>query len=260
MKIVDAFWEKRNLGISCTEITLDVSDTISDLDRVLEDIVSDYTVLKIPVRNTSLQFELPKRGFVYAEDMMTISSDLVIPELNRIQQQLMKDISIEEMDDESFGVLLGEVRDGLFDSDRISIDPHFTAQQANERFCGWLGDEKSRGTGFYQFRYKGERVGFALLHDDGDGEFSSVLGGLYKAYRRSAIGNPLNFLIFRTAKKLGAKHLITNVSSNNPVQVRSLLACGYKLTHISHVYVRHSSDNKRVGSDRNTQLRQQSPI
>ncbi|MCR5168384.1 MAG: hypothetical protein K6C13_14415 [Oscillospiraceae bacterium] len=240
MKIVDAFWEKRNLGISCTEITVDVSDTISDLDSVLVDTVSDYTVLKIPSQNHTLQFELPCRGFVYVEDLITVSGDLSIPELNRIQQQIMRDISIDEMDEESFAVLLDEVRDGLFDSDRISIDPHFTAEQGSKRFCSWLGDERARGTRFYQYRYKGDRVGFVLLHDEGGGEFSSVLGGLYRAYRRSAIGNTLNYLNFQTAKQLGAKRIVTNVSSNNSVQVRSLLACGYRITQISHVYVKHS--------------------
>ena len=241
MKITDAFWEKRNLGVSCTEITLDISDTMTELDRALDD-TADYMVLKIPAQNNSLQFELPKRGFVYVEDMLTVSSDLSIPELNRIQQQIMRDISIEEMDEESFEVLLDEVRGGLFDSDRVSLDPHFTKEQVGNRFCGWLSDERARNTRFYQYRYKGERVGFVLLHDDGKGEFSSVLGGLYKAYRRSAIGNTLNYLNFMKAKELGGKRIVTNVSSNNPVQVRSLLACGYKITQINHVYVRHNDN------------------
>ena len=33
MKIVNAVWEKRNLGVSCNEITIETSDTISNIQE-----------------------------------------------------------------------------------------------------------------------------------------------------------------------------------------------------------------------------------
>lgn len=41
-------------------------------------------------------------------------------------------------------------------------------------------------------------------------------------------------------KKLGGKKLTTNVSSNNPSQLKALVANGYVPVTVQHVFVKHN--------------------
>jgi len=50
MKITDAYWEKRNLGITCTEIIIENGDQLSHLEEI-NDVLEcvEYVVVKVPV-------------------------------------------------------------------------------------------------------------------------------------------------------------------------------------------------------------------
>ena len=47
-----------------------------------------------------------------------------------------------------------EISNGLFDSDRIYIDPFFSKEKAAQRYINWTEDELKRGTEFIKYIYK----------------------------------------------------------------------------------------------------------
>ena len=63
MKIVKAYWEKRNIKKNCFEITVDENDTHEYVLKKLKLVKGDYKVIKIPTNNVKLLFALQKRGF-----------------------------------------------------------------------------------------------------------------------------------------------------------------------------------------------------
>lgn len=239
MTITDAVWEKRNLGITAAEIEIEPGDDAQLLNEKIPAVDAEYIVIKTDSAKTDILFDIHKLGFVYIEDMISFCSNLAVPELNRIQQRLLDSVSAAVMDEADREEMFAEIRKGIFNTDRISVDPFFTAAQAAERYCGWIRDELERGTLFYKYIYKEKTAGFFAVRDTGGGIFTSFIGALYSDYSRTGLGNVLNFRIFEEVKRLGGKQLNINVSSNNAVQVRSVLASGYTVKDIHHIYVKH---------------------
>ena len=237
MKIVDAAWEKRNLGVSCSEIALSAEDSFEQLEAAVSGLDSEYIVLKAPVSSPQFIFSVYSLGFVYVEDSIPLVRNLDHLEYSPMLHRLAEQTSVELISD--IDLLLCEVRKGMFDTDRVSLDPQFTKEMAANRFAGWILDEHRCGTQFYNYIWKGKAIGFFALRDAGNGIYDSVLGGLYVDYRKLPLGNILNYKIFELAAQLGGKQLCTTVSTNNSVQLRSLLACGYMISDIFHVYVLH---------------------
>ena len=51
MKIIDAYWEKRNLGVSTKEVLVEEQDSAIDIKKALSAIEHDaeYLVFKVPI-------------------------------------------------------------------------------------------------------------------------------------------------------------------------------------------------------------------
>ena len=70
MKIIDAIWEKRNLGVKTTEILIQAGDKIEDYSLVEKEIIDNqtkYIVVKTPVNLKEYIWGLPKLGYNFIE-------------------------------------------------------------------------------------------------------------------------------------------------------------------------------------------------
>lgn len=55
MKIIDAVWEKRNLGVSCYEVLFDPEDTLEEIKSLrLKFEEREYLVFKIPTNRVDI--------------------------------------------------------------------------------------------------------------------------------------------------------------------------------------------------------------
>ena len=237
MRIVDAIWEKRNLGVSSLEINIEDGDSVDDCLKRLKKQQADYIVVKIPTKMSEFVFFIQELGFVYIEDMVHLVSDLRMSERTALEERMYNSVTTQIMDESDVENLLIEVKKGLFDTDRISLDPFFTKEQATNRYVNWIKDERSRGTVYFNYIYKGNKVGFVSLREEKDGVYSSVLGGIYPEYRNSAIGAVVK--VVDIVRSYGGKKIETNVSTNNPAQIRNLIKSGFMPTEIVHVFVLH---------------------
>lgn len=238
MKVIDAVWEKRNLGISTSEIIVENTDSYDDIYECLSIQSSEYLVLKVPTSQVGLVWEIQKNGFVYVEDMVHLVSNLKVPPRSPIESRVDNAVTYRIMNKSDLEDLIRKIKNGLFKTDRISIDPSFTKEQASERYVNWVKDEWLSGTSFYSHIYKGKKIGFVSVKEKYAGRYISSLGGMYPEYQNAAYGSVVK--VIDIVKMLGGRSVETDVSTNNPAQIRNLINYGYMPTGISHTFVKHS--------------------
>lgn len=240
MKIIDAFWEKRNLGVSSYEVIIEKGDTTDDIQEKLADLDADYIVVKVSSEFSEVLSSVQKLGFEYIEDLIHVEHDLSEVTRNRIIQRLYDETSYREMNKDDLEQLWDEIRDGMFDSDRISNDSHFGIETAAQRYINWINDLLEKGAKLFVMRYRNDNSGFIILDTDDGVSYYSVLGGAYKKYRKTGIGIVQKEQ--EITKKLGGKRVITAVSSNNVGQLKALIMNGYRPYLIEHIFIKHKGD------------------
>lgn len=238
MKIVDAIWEKRNLETNTIEITIEEHDTADRVSHILQDQSAGYMVVKLPVSRTDLIFQLQDLGYAYIEDMVTLYHDLHEVSYSPIQKRLRDAVDTATMDKADVDVLCGEIWKGMFDSDRIFLDPYFTWEMAKKRYVNWVQDEYARGTEFVKYLYKDKVIGFFALREAENKEYDSFLGGMYKEYQKGGLGTVVK--VPQAVKERGGKKVRASVSTNNIFQLRALTMNGYIPESIIHTFIKHN--------------------
>ncbi len=240
MRIVNAVWEERNLGITTTEITIEKADDADNVSKKLDMIDSEYSVVKVPSERGDLLTVVQKSGYQFIEDMIHVEHDLKEIEMNRVLKRLYEKTSYKEMTEADFEQLQDEIAKGMFDNDRISNDNYFEKGISSKRYMNWTKDLRDKGAMFFAITYGEDNVGFVVLEKKDNNEYRSVLGGGYEKYRKSGIG-----IIQKEpeiTRSLGGKRLVTSVSSNNVGQLKALIMNGYKPYAIDYVLIKHKGD------------------
>ena len=238
MIIVDAVWEERNLGVTTTEITIELKDDPDTVAGRLSKINSGYSVVKIPSNMGDILKAVQNCGYEFIEDMIHVEHDLHEVQMNGVLKRLYEKTSYHKMTDQDHEQLLTEIGNGMFDNDRISNDSYFPKGISAKRYINWTNDLKNKGALFYVITYGNDSTGFVILERKDDTTYYSVLGGGYEKFRRSGMG-----IIQKEpeiTRKLGGKRLITSVSSNNVNQLKALIGNGYKPYAIDHVLIKHT--------------------
>ena len=237
MIIVDAVWEKRNLGISTFEITIEKEDSFEDVEKAISQLDCEYSVVKLSTARKEYLDLLQLKGFMFVEDMIHLEHDLSEIPMNPIVKRLYEKTSFRRMSEEDFSQLKEEVLKGMFDTDRISLDKRFNTDASANRYLNWINDLNSKGALFYVITYGDDSAGFVVLNTKDNITFHSVLGGGYEKFKKTGIG-----IIQKEqeiTRSLGGKRVITSVSSNNVGQFRALIMNGYKPYAVDHVLIRH---------------------
>lgn len=242
MRIVEAFWEKRNLGVNCIEITIEKQDELFQLEGFNNQLNAiDYVVVKVPVARIDINEYLTKQGFVFVEGSINFQLDIKDARLSILQQRLNASISYSEMDENDLAQLYAEIECGLFKTDRILLDSFFTEKQAATRYINWIKDELSRTTQAYKIVYKGDSIGFFTFKEVSNNIFYPFLAGLYNKYANSGLGfttlrKPIEEVIRRSGKLIS-----TYASTNNPYVVRTHLQQGFIIGETQYVFIKHNN-------------------
>lgn len=224
MKVVDAFWEKRNFGYDVVEIVLNRKD-LEALDGVILEFESNYldkyVVLKMPVADLKALHRFEKLNFNYMETSFGIFKNIKDNGCVEILKGVENPLSIKELETESeFLEVLENIGDDMFLTDRVYLDPALDKSVARSRCINWLKQEYYQNdkcrTRVYFKKTTGEKVGFALdLHDRQKGVLYAVLGGIYSKYQDMGY-SPFSFQAGeQDALRIGVKKIKTSISSNN---------------------------------------------
>lgn len=239
MKVIEAKWEKRNLGVVAYEISVEESDTLIDLKTTLDKLVSEYTVVKIPTYRAELLFETNSLKLTFVEMVTKCHYTGQTPALNGIHKRIIESLTCQEMGPENQRKLFAEVENGLFKADRVAIDPDFGIAKSSARYAGWIKDELDLGATIYEITRESEFVGFFLLRKIDNRRSVSNLAGLVGKFQKSGMGYALNYFEIEKSSSIGADSVISTFSSNNRGASAIHMSMGYVLDSQNYVYIRH---------------------
>ena len=241
MKIIDAHWELRNLGLSTQEVEIESEDTLEEVKQALSSLTANYQVVKVPVADLNLSSLLSSYGFSFAEAMIRVSHSLKELSCSSLIKRISDQITFEEMSNDETEIMHQQIKNGMFQTDRVILDPIFSPSQAANRYILWMKDEKERGSVLYTYKYKGQPVGFSCMREINPQVYYPVLGGIYSQGKALPFGSAIIYKQLEIAKRLGGKQLVTYISTNNPGVIRAYSQLGYVFEDIKYVFVKHFS-------------------
>lgn len=235
MKIVEATWEMRNLGVSCTEITVG-DDTPGAIKNAIANLKSHYLVVRVPTSRLHISQTLESQGFHFVEAAMEVGATVSPMKARLLGASDTIDMRTSDAD---LDRVQSFVRAGLFTSDRVALDDHFSKEQAANRYVRWLDDIQEGSGQVFEVEIDGGPVGFFTLEDKGNDLGHGALNGLYPTSQGQGLGRSLHRAILDRASGLGFSRYSSQVSSNNLPGLRAVLSAGMSIEGVNYVFVRH---------------------
>lgn len=241
MKVVDAVWEKRNLGVTCFEIRMEYMDNMEDVSKrynALDE--KQYMVVRIPsVRYDMLRF-FQQKGYQFSETAVTLEHGLKSIDVPRRLEKICESCSWEIMTEDDIQVLHQELYQNIFKSDRVYTDPYFTGQQAAQRYDYWIQDLIRAGNTPYKVICHGNTVGFFLNKEIKEKIYDGLLAATYQEFEGTGMGYCIQYAGIKYAMQQGASKYIGHVSANNPAVLKVLLSIGFSIKEMEYIFVKHA--------------------
>ena len=247
MKIVDAFWELRNLGKKTLEITFEPEDfklTPKEIYQLIENLrveyQAEYLVVKIRAGKPEFGNELCKHDFYHIETQLHLKAmrDDVEFALNKYARFFRNAKLIEATTSDDLNYIKSEIMKGIFHTDRIALDKNFGVDIANKRYANWVEDEFNRQSKLFFAVVGDKKIGFSL-HRYENISTDVLLVALFKNFQNKGFGTKLYFAEVFHDYDEGYKNFCTAVSANNEVALKMNELFGYKIESVSDVYVKH---------------------
>jgi hypothetical protein len=230
MRVVDAVWEQRNLGVTCYEISITGNDELGVIKSAYDGVEEqDYMVVKIASTNSPAVRFFQEQGYSFIETAITMIHRMRDFPLNEKLKALCEQCSWSMMQEADLEVLNRQIDKGIFKTDRVCLDPVFTKEQAQNRYKMWIKDVLDRGGEVYKVVYRGESIGF----------FCEPLAGVYDGYEEQGLGLCVQYAGLQNAVMHGKKIATTHISGNNPAVLRIMQSLGFQVKSIEYVFVKH---------------------
>lgn len=241
MKIIDAVWEKRNLGVSCLELHFDNSDNADDVRKELSSLsLKEYNVARVPSSNTEVCRVIRESGFEFIEAAITLTHDLKSISVRKGLEKLCESCSCAPMDDSDVEYMEAQIDKGIFATDRISVDPRFGKELSARRYKLWMRDLVAQGNIPMKVMVKGTPVGFFISRERSPKVYDGVLAGVYSEFEGTGMGYCVQYQGLVRTKELGAKKYIGHISGNNVPVGKIVLSLGFGLDEIEYVFIKHN--------------------
>lgn len=239
MRKIDAHWEKRNFDQTVLEIEWGADDSIDTLATLEDDYTNyEYIVAKVPKGRMDLVHGLEDAGFRFMETQMELTLDLTKhAKTSSFTRETPGSFEFRIIDtSKDLEELLSNIDEGLFVTDRVSLDPTLGVGVAHQRYIHWIKDGYLSGNALIlEVLSKSREIGFCFLTKHDDKTVSAELVSVYKRYRRRGVG--LRFLeeARNWLAEAGYTKIITRVSSNNLEALRANLYVGFVMREIYYI-------------------------
>ena len=227
MKIVEATWERRNLGRDAWEVTLERED-MADVEKTLAALhdarfAGAYVCVKMPVGNLKMLHALEDDGFRFLETQLSLMSkfkaDDVVGQCANADAQ-MKFVTVEKSE-AAWERVISKIEPEMFDTDRISLDPALGPEIACRRYQNWMRDLfKNPKSELMLLTLDGREIAFNVDIVEGCVRHG-MLAGNFPEFKNTGYGMAL---IAGSPEK--HRKVRTMVSSNNPHVLRAHQNCG----------------------------------
>ncbi len=245
MKITDARWEERNLGVTCYELHVEMKDDFEKAKEMYFNLPKkEYMVARVPtMRSDFLEF-FQEEGYTFIEAAVRLEHNMKeIPVPERILRVCNK-CTWEKMGRDDLVELRNEIYKNIFKTDRVYLDPAFSKQQAARRYDFWIQDLINAGNVPYKVMYNGETVGFYLYKEVEPNVFDGLLAGTYHAYEGAGMGYCVQYAGIKSALDKGARKYIGNVSASNLTVLKILLSIGFHIKTVEYVFIKHNKGDE----------------
>lgn len=238
MIVKDAWWDTRNLEVRCAEIEFDANDSIGEVYHALDTSSQyDYVTAKIPSGRIDLLHELENNGFQFVEALIEMRHDLKEILCSPIVRRVLQNVSYNHAESET-DLIFDKIRDGVFDTDRVFLDKHFSHEAAANRYINWIKDELKKGATLFNICYKDTNVGFFSFKITDNNVGYPFLSGIYNS-DVIGIGNAVVTEPLKHAQETGCRYVCTHVSSNNIPIIRIHEQAGFYTSSIQYVLTIH---------------------
>lgn len=241
--VTNATWEKRNLGLDVFEIQVEPSDTADDIYQ-LKSLDCNLSVLKIPTAHIDLIRAGEKIGYQFYETLIKHEIKSA-PELNKIESRMINALDVTCSSEQEKNHIFAEIKTGLFNSDRYSLDPLLSPDQASNRYIGWISDELERNAQLFSIKLKKKLSGFFLINELSNRKFVSLLAGVFPKTSSLGIGNFINHLAYIECFRQGAVSVSTAFSSNNMAAAMIHSSLRTRILEQNYVFHKHHNGDKR---------------
>ncbi|MED1204714.1 GNAT family N-acetyltransferase [Heyndrickxia acidicola] len=240
METIIANWEKRNLGVTCEELTVTSDDLLESVLLASEELTAQYQIIKVPSGRTDLLFELQKHGFTFIESNIHFTKKLTRNTLPKPFSSLQEKVEYRSITEKEYEPFLDIIRNNsIFTTDKVALDPHFSPKHSANRYYYWAKDVLSSDGQGYVVSMNKKDIGFFILRKHSESLYESFLAGVYPEHSKSNMGFAVLSSPIVEAFKRGGRIIETGTSSNNTASLRLHLALGYELQSINYVLVRH---------------------
>lgn len=229
MKIIEATWEKRNFGMDTYEISLNKKD-LRNFDDAYQKIKSQnfknsYVVIKMPVGNLEALHKLEDDGYRFLETQLSLVDHFEPLDSEASILSNQEDVKTEILPKEKseWEQIINKITPGMFDTDRVSLDPKLGKEIACKRYKNWCLDlfEKPN-TNLYIKKINDVVFGFSIdVVDEKTGVVDALIGGNFEEFKNLGLGS----VMLTEAKNLKANRK-TAVSTNNLPILKLHQHCG----------------------------------
>lgn len=241
MKIIDAVWEKRNLGVTTCEVTFEAQDSLEDIDTTYNELLPqyEYRVFRVPASRFDISLLLQNKGCRFIETAITLQNDLADIYVKDMYKAFCNKCSWELMTDDDLVQLYAEIRTGIFQTDRIYLDPYFSKDVAANRYVFWTQDLVKQNCLPHKVMFGDKVIGFFLNKSEKNGTCKGLLAGVYQSFLRTGMGFLVQYAGIACAKAQKATYRKLNVSSNNLPVIKINMELGAKIKNLEYVLVQH---------------------
>jgi L-amino acid N-acyltransferase YncA len=242
MKIIDAVWEKENLGVmSCKEIIFENNDKVKDIEKEFKSVTAHYLVAKVPSPRVDLLLLAQDNGFKFIETNISIQKNLHTVALPKIYKRYEDKIHYRTANGTDIEKILDTVKKGVFIDDKIALDPYFGIEKSANRYYNWIKNDISAAKSIaLVVSIDGKEIGFCIVKHCDDITANGMFGALYDEYRASGFGFCIIYASFCYAKANDYKKIISGVSANNLKSLKLNTFCGYDISDTTYVLVKHN--------------------
>ena len=241
MKIIDAFWEKKNLNIETKEIIVNNNDSLLDIDKIINSLSDKkhYIVIKIPIGRPDFIKLITDKGFYFIESLFKMSlriSTFQFPNfINKFDEMLTYKMITNS---DEFACLENEIKKGIFTTDRIALDLNFGKDIAANRYVNWLKYEVKKECEVFEIIHENTPIGFFAIKKITEKKYNLLLGGLYKNSMDMGFGFSILSKPIMELKKRNIDFAVTHVSSNNLHILKYYFLFGFSPIDIVYVMTR----------------------
>lgn len=237
MKIINATWEKRNLGLDVIEIEFEPNDNVKSINN-LHGLKADYFVVKLPIKNLLLAHEIEDDGFRFMETQFNLSLDLTKDIKGpSYLKKISEKVTYREINNQrSFEEILDRIDEKMFDTDRVSLDYILPKNTILKRYKGWIKDEFAKNSIICELLRGKASIGFFLLKKRNAETMDSILAGIFSKYKKLGLGFAVIEKHVEFSRKNNFKKVVTRVSSNNLVSLKMHLELGYEIKGLNYVF------------------------